>query len=522
MKRIIALIFLCLTCSGLTFAQEGEKKNILFIAVDDLKPLLSNYGETQMKTPNFDRLAKMGITFTNAHVQYAVCGPSRASVMTGTYPDRTKVWDLHSDFRKTAPDLISMPEYLISQGYETTGIGKIYHKGSSSEGHDGKSWSIPHVIPEDYDPAYGEPAMNTYQNPETKAKMEKLAQEFKDKNKKGWAGKYVFNRLKPSTESADVSDEAYQDGVYTKEALEKLRMLNKGSKPFFLAVGYQRPHLPFVAPQKYWDMYDRDKIELAEFQDLAENTPMIAYHNFGELRSYTDIDNDLDVGDKISEAKQRELIHGYYACVSYIDAQLGKLLDELDELGITENTVIALWGDHGFHLGDHTEWCKHSNFEQATRIPLMFAGPGVEKNIISDQPVELLDMFPTLFELANVKNSDQAEGISLVPLMDGDDATGVDKDYAISQYGRGGKDKDKMGYTIRTDKYRYTEWYSEGYRSYDKYDESLIVGKELYDYEKDPNETKSFIGDKKYNDIQEDLQEKLQDHLENLKEDYNE
>ena len=506
----------------LGFGQGNQKKNILFIAVDDLKPLLNAYGETQMITPNFDRLAAMGVTFTNAHVQYAVCGPSRASVMTGTYPDKTKVWDLHTDFRKSAPDLISMPEYLITQGYESTAIGKIYHKGSSSDGHDGKSWSIPHSMPEDFDPEYGPAFFNTYQNPETKKKMQALMEEFKAKNKKGGSREYVFDRLKPSTESADVSDEAYQDGIYTQEAINKLRLLSKGSKPFFLGVGYQRPHLPFVAPQKYWDMYDRDKIELAEFQDLAENTPRIAYHNFGELRSYSDIDNSLDVGDKISEEKQRELIHGYYACVSYIDAQLGKLLDELDQLGLTENTVIALWGDHGFHLGDHTEWCKHSNFEQATRIPMMFAGPGVEKGIKSAQPVELLDMFPTIFELANVDNSSQAEGISLVPIMDGNDSTNVQKDYAVSQYGRGGKDKDKMGYTIRTDRYRYTEWYSEGYRSYDKYDEDLVIGRELYDYEKDPNETKSFIDYKNYKEIQSDLQKKLQKHLENLKEQYNE
>lgn len=522
MKRIILLIILCLVGLSKVSAQETAKKNILFIAVDDLKPLLSNYGESQMKTPNFDRLAKMGITFTNAHVQYAVCGPSRASVMTGTYPDRTKVWDLHTDFRKSAPDLVSMPEYLISQGYETTGIGKIYHKGSSSPGHDGKSWSIPHVIPNDFDPKYGDPAFNTYQKPETKAKMEKLTQEFRDKGKKGGARGYVFDRLKPSTESVNVSDEAYLDGIYTKEAIKKLNMLNKGSKPFFLAVGYQKPHLPFIAPKKYWDLYDREEIELAEFQDLAEGTPRIAYHNFGELRSYSDIDDDLDVGDRIDEAKQRELIHGYMAAVSYIDAQLGKLLDELDRLGITENTVIALWGDHGFHLGDHTEWCKHSNFEQATRIPFMFAGPGVEKNIKSDQTVELLDAFPTIFELAGVENSPQAEGVSLVPLMDGDDSTSLEKVYAASQYGRGGKDKDKMGYTIRTDRYRYTEWHSEGYRSYDKYDEDKIIGKELYDYQKDPNETRSYIGKENYEDIQEELQEKLQDHLEQLNEKYNE
>lgn len=522
MRNIYTILFLCFLCFGKLFSQNGEKKNILFIAVDDLKPLLSNYGESQMHTPNFERLAKMGVTFTNAHVQYAVCGPSRASVMTGVYPDHTKVWDLHTDFRKSAPDIISMPEYLISQGYETHGIGKIYHKGSASEGHDAKSWSMPWVQPDDFDPKYGDPMFGYYQNPETKRKMQKIIDDFeaKGKTKKNYRG-YVFDRFKPSTEHADVSDEAYQDGAYAKDALKKLEILNNGTKPFFFAVGFQKPHLPFIAPQKYWDLYDRDKIKLAEFQKLAKNTPRIAYHNFGELRSYSDIDDNLDVGDIIDEAKQRELVHGYMAAVSYIDAQLGKLLDKLDELGITENTVIVLWGDHGFHLGDHTEWCKHSNFEQATRIPLMFAGPGVAKNIRSDQPVELLDVFPTLFELANVKKSSQAEGVSLVPLLDGDDSTSLNKHYAASQYGRGAG-KSKMGYTIRTDKYRYTEWHDNDYRSYDEYDEDNIIGKELYDYVKDPNETESMIGKKEYEDIQEDLEEKLREHLEKLNEIYNE
>ena len=302
-------------------SQTSEQKNILFLSIDDLKPLLSNYGESQMVTPNFDRLAKMGMTFTNAHVQYAVCGPSRASVMTGTNPDKTKVWDLHTDFRESSDGLISMPEYLISQGYQSTGVGKIYHKGSSSPGHDGKSWSIPHELPKNFDPKYGDAALNNYQNPSTKQAVENLLAEAKTKGLKGGkAQNYVRKRLKPSTDMADVSDEAYLDGLYTRVALRQLNDLEKNVQPWFLAVGYQRPHLPFAAPKKYWDLYDRDKIDIAKFQDLAEGTPKFAYHSFGELRSYTDIDNDLKIGDKIPESKQRELIHGYMACISYIDA----------------------------------------------------------------------------------------------------------------------------------------------------------------------------------------------------------
>lgn len=487
------------------------KKNILFIAIDDLKPLLSNYGETQMKTPNFDRLAAMGVTLTNAHVQYAVCGPSRASVMTGTNPDRTKVWDLHTDFRESAPDLVSMPEYLISQGYETTGVGKIYHKGSSSEGHDGKSWSIDHKLPKNFDETYGAPAWYFYQNPENKKRLEELEAEAKNKgiNKHGKLRQYVFKRFKPSTESANVPDEAYSDGLYTQTALKKLDKLEKGDKPWFLAVGYQKPHLPFVAPQKYWDMYDRDKIELAEFQQLSEGTPAFAFHNFGELRSYSDIDNDLKQGKVMDEAKQRELIHGYMACVSYIDAQLGKLLDDLERRGIADDTVIVLWGDHGFHLGDHTEWCKHSNFEQATRIPLMFAGPGVAKGKKENAPVNLVDVFPTLFELAGVPQSPQTDGKSLVPVLDNDSSTNLDMDYAYFQYSRG----PRMGYGIRTDRYRYIEWHGDNYRSYNRYDGTNIKGRELYDLEKDPLETRNLVKDAAYKDEMLKLKEKLRIHL---------
>ncbi|WP_170309920.1 sulfatase [Seonamhaeicola maritimus] len=523
MKKILLLIVSLFTLCGCN-AQKSTKeiennkvgvsvkqKNILFIAVDDLKPLLSNYGETQMHTPNFDRLAEMGMTFTNAHVQFAVCGPSRASVMTGTKPDRTKVWDLHTNFRESAPDLISMPEYLITQGYETTGVGKIYHKGSSSPGHDGKSWSQPHQLPKNFDGIYGEPIFAHYQNPKTKKQMLTLKEEALSKGKKkyGAQSKYVFSKIKPSTECVDLPDEAYQDGLYTHTALNQLSELESSDKPWFLAVGYQKPHLPFVAPKKYWDLYDRDKIELAEFQELAKGTPQYAYHSFGEIRSYSDIDSNLGVGDRFPESKQRELIHGYMACISYIDAQIGKLLDDLKERNILDETVIVLWGDHGWHLGDHTEWCKHSNFEQATRIPFMFAGPGVTKNQKSNHPVNLVDLFPTVFELAGVEQSNQTDGKSLVPLLDNNDATTVNIDYAYHQYRR----QKKMGYAIRTERYRYTEWHDNDYRSFRTYNDDNIAGYELYDYQSDPLETVNLINEPGYASVVKQLKAKLKSHL---------
>ncbi len=505
MRAPFLLLFLAGLCFQLAY---GQPRNILFIAIDDLKPLLSNYGHQEMHTPNFDRLAEMGVTFRNAYVQQAVCGPSRASIMTAAYPDRTKVWDLHTDFRQSAPDLVSMPEYLISQGYETTGIGKIYHKGSSSPGHDGKSWSIPHIIPRNYDPVFGEPAFGHYQDPETKEAFAKIVRQAEQEGeKKGAIRGYALKRLKPSTESVDVSDEAYQDGIYTKEAIKKMKMLKAGGKPFFLAVGYQKPHLPFVAPKKYWDLYDRDKIQLAEYRQLADGTPSIAYHSFGELRSYTDIDNETKLGEQLPEDKQRELIHGYMACVSYVDAQLGLLLDALEAEGLADNTIIVLWGDHGYHLGDHTLWNKHSNFEQATRIPLMFAGPGVPKNVQVDRPVELIDVFPTLFELSGTIIPEQAEGLSLLPLFDKNRKKAFGRDYALSQYHR--RNGEVMGYSIRTERYRYTEWHGNNYRTDKPYRSENIVGIELYDYLMDPNETKNLAEATSSRKVQAALQAKL-------------
>lgn len=505
MKKLTLVVVTALSILG-SYAQ--KKKNVLFIAVDDLKPLINEYGQNQMKTPNFDRLIKSGVMFQNAEVQQAVCGPSRASVMTGTYPDRTKVWDLHTDFRQSAPNFASMPEYLITQGYETTAIGKIYHKGSTSPGHDGKSWSIPHVQPENFDPKYGEPAFGYYQDPAIKVKMKELMAEAEAQGMKtGQQRNYAFKKLKPSTECVDVSDEAYQDGIYTVEALKKLQMLAKGDKPFFLGLGYQRPHLPFVAPKKYWDLYDRNSIKISDIQELAKGAPRYAYHDSGELKAFSDIGNTFELGTALPVEKQKELIHGYMASVSYIDAQLGKVLDELERLKLTENTVIVLWGDHGYHLGDHTVWNKHSNLEQAVHIPFIFSGPGVAKNQKVSTPVELVDLFPTLFDLISVKQNPQTDGKSLYALLDNDSKTTIKDDFALSQYPR---QKDKMGYTIRTEKYRYTEWHGNSYNTEKPYDKSNVVAVELYDMTKDPNESTNVAKSSEYQSIAKEMQQKME------------
>jgi hypothetical protein len=299
----------------------------------------------------------------------------------------------------------------------------------------------------------------------------------------------------PATECTDVPDNGYYDGALAEAGCRLLDKLSGGGKPFFLSVGFHKPHLPFVAPKKYWDMYDRAKIQLHPFQGMAEHSPELAYHNSGELRSYSDIP---DVGDLTPE-QQLELIHGYRACVSYVDAQVGKLLGKLDELGIASNTIVCLWGDHGWHLGDHGLWCKHTNFENAVRSPLIVAAPGKPKGNATDSPTGFVDVFPTLCDLAGVPVPGHLQGKSVVPLM-ADPAASV-RAAILSQYPRGIDGRPVMGYTLRDRRYRYVKWLQMDYRKGAR--SGLLVANELYDYQTDPMETVSQAQNTEYQPVVE-------------------
>ena len=490
-----------------------SKPNILFIAVDDLKPLLGCYGNTLVKSPNIDRLAKMATIFDRNYCQQAICGPTRASLMTGSRPDATKIWNLTTQMRDANPNTLTLPQYLITQGYTTSGIGKIYHPSSAIGGVDPVSWSIPYLKAKESDfPAdLGLPANGQYQLPETKARMTpEIIAERKKQSKDLVANDENPKSIKgPSTECMDVSDNTYQDGANALLAKEQIIKLSKDNKPFFMAVGFSKPHLPFVAPKKYWDLYNRDDMPIASFQEHSKNGPLIAYHQSGELRNYSDIPefatlpaDSLRIGLKIE--KQRELIHGYYAAVSYMDAQVGILLNTLESVGTLDNTIIVLWGDHGWHLGDHDLWHKHTNFEEATRAPLIIAGPGI-KSGKTNSLTEFVDVFPTICDLAGVAIPKNLDGKSLKPLMLNNKAKG--KEYAISQYPRklkkaemakfGYTDAKMMGYSLRTDKYRYTIWMNN-FTSKQNFSESQVYASELYDYVKDPLEKVNVVNDKNY------------------------
>lgn len=492
MKRLLMSLLL------LSTAALAEKPNILFIAVDDLKPMLGCYGDPDIKTPNIDKLAKRGTVFLNNACQQSVCAPSRASLMTGTYPDTTKVYDLKTQIREANPDTLTLPEYFRSQGYQTTGAGKIYDPRSVDNNFDEKSWSQPfrqHGPDEYYAKGYKKPKLGHHdpevekQNRELKTYMKK--NDIKKSDKKVYQDLLLkFPKVKPLTECLDVPDAAYDDGAFAQCALAQMKKLNKEAKPFFLAVGFKKPHLPFVAPKKYWDLYDPDDIELAEFQEMPKNAPDFAFQDSWELRgSYSGV-----APGPIPAAQQREMIHGYRACVTYIDAQVGLLLDQLKALGLDKNTVVVLWGDHGFHLGDHGMFCKHSNYEQAVRSPLIFAVPGQKaKGTKTESPSEFVDIFPTLCELAGLPIPGSVEGKSLVSILGNPEA--MVREAAMEQFPR----NDMMGYTLRDKRYRYVKWVKNDYKNGGVH--GPTVATELYDYKVDPLETENLVSHPEYKDV---------------------
>lgn len=423
-------------------AAQGAKPNILFIAVDDLRPELNCFGRTYIHSPNIDRIAKMGMAFERAYCQQAVCSPSRSSLMTGTRPDSTKVWDLVTHFRDAEPNVVTLPEHFKKNGYFVQGMGKIYHPGFD----DPQSWSTPWQTPKA--PTYAKVATPGVED------------EDKPKAKTG-----------PAFEAGDVADNFYKDGMVADLAVETLKSIGKKA-PFFLGVGFAKPHLPFVSPKKYWELYDPATIKLAPNPYHAEDSPEYALTNSNELRNYFGVPTKGAIPGDLA----RQLKHGYFAAVSYTDAQIGKVLEELDRQGLTKNTIIVLWGDHGWKLGEHGEWAKHSNVENDTNAPLLMAAPGMKAaGKHSRALVEFVDIYPTLAELAGLPLPSHLEGWSFKPLLDNPSLPW--KAAAFSQYPRG----KRMGYSMRTDRYRMTVWVQR-----DNHDQ--IEFTELYDHQQDPQE----------------------------------
>ena len=492
-KRNNSLLAASLLFSALTpFCQnalaQGEtnaqkKPNVLFIAIDDLRPELGCYGKDYIKSPNIDALASNGIVFTRAYCQQAVCSPSRSSLLTGMRPDTTKVWDLVTHFRKALPDAQTLPQLFKNNGYFTQGMGKIFHGSLNDE----PSWSVPWVVPSapKYALAHSE-AKNTA-NVEGEPDSPPTAKEGKKNKKKGKKSAGGDNEEGGGAgrgmvyECADVPDNTYQDGKVADLAIQTLKELSKKDQPFFLAVGFIKPHLPWVSPKKYWDMYDEQSIKLAPNPFYPKDAPDYAVRKYdGEIYQYLGMS---PKGTPVPDELAHKLKHAYFASVSYTDAQVGRVMAELKTLGLDKNTVVILWGDHGWKLGEHGAWGKHSNVENDANAPLIISVPGMKSaGSKTDSLVEFVDIYPTLADLAGLPLPATLEGTSFKPLLN--NLSLPWKTAAFNQYPR----NEIMGYSMRTDRYRFTVWCN-------KDDHTKIDSLELYDHKNDPQENTNIAKD---------------------------
>ena len=516
MKAIIRLM--CVACL-LAFScgsQAADRPNVLFIAVDDLRPELGCYGSEIAISPHLDELASDGLLFGRAYCQQAICRPSRASLMTGARPDTTGLYHNYVSLRELQPDIVTLPQHFIAHGYETVYCGKIFHQGDTDEDY---SWSRSPVqrLEGVRKPAgpYALPENNRIKSENLQLMLER----YGEAARRGLASG-------PAYESADVPDHGYIDGYETLRAIATMQeMTESGEKPFFLALGFKKPHLNWTAPQRYWDLYDPQSIPMATEEVAPQDGAAMGLHASFELRTRAGIPKYGPIEGELATT----LKHAYLACVSYVDAQIGLMLQALEEAGVRDNTIVIVWGDHGWHLGDMGVWGKATNYEIATRVPLMIWTPDMQaRGQTTDALVELVDMYPTLCELAGLPIPDHLEGHSFVPLLD--DPGREWKSAAFSQYpnpalrewaanplsqgmretwfgpliedveqriirqqgdvwNRELFEQHLMGYTMRTDQYRLVVW--RDLRDSD----AEPVYLELYDHESDPDETTNVAGE---------------------------
>ncbi|MCG6187238.1 sulfatase [Maribellus maritimus] len=495
MKKIIISLIVLLGVSFTSVAQQ-EKMNVLFIASDDMSSDLNAFGNPDVYTPNFDKLAERGVVFNNAYNQAPLCAPSRASLMTGYLPDKTGVYDLYPTFRDALPDAVTIAQMFKNNGYYTCRIGKIFHQGVPSgigqPGHD--------------DPA----SWTTTYNPIGKDKTD----EYKLVADAPMLGTYL---------AMDCNDGELTDAISANVAISILRERTGNAtasayggymqgrvnpQPFFMAVGFYRPHIPYMAPQKYFDLYPLEKIKLRE-------NPKNDWDNKPHAAAWT-----LPLNGGATEEQQKKAVQAYYACISFVDAQIGKLLDGLEEFGLLDNTIIVFWSDHGYNLGEHGQWQKQTLFEKSSKQPLLISVPGMPKGTATDAIVQMVDIYPTLADISGFDAPSDLAGHSLVPLLKDPDTKW---DYpaftlqarTVNPRPREGGSKYSFnprvdsqnptifGRSVRVKRYRYTEW-----------DEGRL-GAELYDYEKDPKEFKNLADSPDYQNIRKKLAEILRTNFSN-------
>jgi iduronate 2-sulfatase len=459
-RSILAWTLLCGTVLGAAPPVAGQPRppSVLLIAADDLNDHMGTFGHPLVKTPNLDRLAARGVRFTRAYNQFPLCSPSRVSLLTGLRPDATGVHDLQTDFRKLLPDVVTLPQMFKRGGYVAARVGKIYHYGNPGQiGTSGLD-----------DPASWDEVVNPKGiDKDEESQLTNLTPT------RGLGSALAYH-------ASPAGDEAHTDG---KVAAEVIALLDKHKgRPFFIGAGFYRPHVPLIAPQKYFDLYPLEKIPAPMASPDSWIPPPARFTNPPHWG--------------ISELGQRESIRAYYASISFLDANVGRLLDALDRLGLADNTIVVFVSDHGYHLGEHGQWMKQTLFERSARTPLIIAGPGVAtKNGASSRIVELIDLYPTLAALTGVRAPEGLHGRSLMPLLE-NPAAAWDHP-AVTQVRRGAAGAFFKGYSIRTERWRYTEW-DEGRR-----------GAELYDEVADPHEARNLITDPQHRDVVTDLQRRL-------------
>ncbi len=469
--RYLSMLTIGLVLMGSKSEPKKQNLNVLFIIADDLNCDIGAYGNPTIKTPNIDQLARNGVLFGNAHIQYPWCGPSRASFMTGLYPDQTKVKQLRINIREAIPEVVTIGQKYREERYHSVRIGKIFHY--HNPGHIGTSGN---------DDNY---TWDQTVNPYGRDKLEE----------------YKINTLKPqryggtlSWLSAEGTDDEQTDGIGANETIEFLDKFAKSRENFFLAFGLYRPHTPYVAPKKYYDMYDSNNMEIPEISDRYLMTiPEPAARSVRPPSKIEQHDLDKDLAKTIKKA--------YYATTSFVDAQVGRVLDKLEETGLDKNTIVVFTSDHGYHLGEHGHWMKRTLFDNGTRIPLIVSGPGINKNEkIMDAPIEMIDIYPTLMDLTGKKTPSFVSGKSFASLLK--DSSKKVRKSALTELIIGSKDEMVQGYSIKTDRYRLTQWGENG-----------IDGYELYDHKFDKSELNNLANVEDYRALKDSLKKVIRNRI---------
>ncbi len=475
--RKLRIIFLTLSisilcgCNKIDKSKKNEKLNVLFLIADDLNCDLGSYNHPKVISPNIDKLAASGVLFENAHNQYPLCGPSRASFMTGMYPDQTQITRNNVLLRTSIPDVITLGQRFRQQGYKSVRIGKIYHYDNpSSIG----SSSADDIYTWDY-------TINPYGRDKDEEYKIKTLKERQYGGTLSWL-------------AADGLDEEQTDGIGASEAIEQIEKFSKSGENFFLAVGMYRPHVPFVAPKKYFDMYNRDDIHIPYTglsNEYLNSIPKPAAESI-RVKSNNQIQLNLRSNEKLAQ----EIKEAYFATTTFVDAQIGRILKKLKKTGLDKNTIVIFTSDHGYHLGEHGYWQKQTLFDNSTRVPLIFSGPGIGNNLRSNSPVELIDIYPTIMDLTNIEQPDHVVGKSLVPIFKNQNFK--TRNNALTKWGK--------GYSIKSEIFRLTMWGEDG-----------ELGFELYNHNNDPRELINLSNDPNYYRVLDSLKKELEMRISNSK-----